>query len=347
MDELQKTEARNYLIAGGLLLTGILFLAALLSGDVLYDAVSVSPLCAIGGFIILVIGIILLTLKKRDLAGISFIVLGLAHFMTIFNTPDSYMMLSIARAFALVWGIVLLFSADKQKWVFAPLTILYGLVMLLRPYGADIPAMGVVLTILFILSFVFPLYFALAAGFERISLPGRNLITADETTDFKKSGSAIGYTIFGTVALSFGLFYCSLPGYTFSVEALQVVSLGLGMLLILFGVLLFTIGKMRFTPVMFILIGTEEMISALCSGPVVYAIGVLLVVTGLFAMLRKESRILPGLMLIIYGASYFISVLMGGTAVAPVVSALLNIIPAAISLYLAVATLSQRKIPLF
>ena len=78
-----------------------------------------------------------------------------------------------------------------------------------------------------------------------------------------------------------------------------------------------------------------------------YATGVLLIVTGLFAMLRKESRILPGLMIIIYGASYFISAIIGGAAVSPVASILLNIIPAAIAFYLAVATISQRKIPLF
>lgn len=346
MDELQKTEARNYLTAGGLLIAGILCLTALLSGERLFNAVSVSMPCAIGGAIMLVIGILLLAMQKRDFAGISFIVIGAAHFMTTFNTEDSYMVLSIARAFVLIWGIVLLFSKDKQKWVYSLLSIFTGIFFIVRPYSADVPAAGTVLIVTFIIATVIGIYFALAAGFERIHLPGRGLITSDETTDFKKAGSSIGYTLFGTAALCYGLTYCSIPGYPLTSEAVQGLAVGLGFLLILFGVLLFTIGKMRFTPVMFILMGCAEMIASISAGTMLYAMGVLLAAAGLFAILRKESRILPGLLLIIYAASYFLSAATIGAAVSPVASILVNIIPAAIALYLAVATLSQRKIPL-
>ena len=347
MDEFQKTEARNYLIAGGLLLAGILCLVSVLSGDKFFNATAISMPCAIGGVILIIIGIVLLALQKRDLAGVSFIIMGAAHFLTMFNAPDSYMVLSLARAAALVWGIVLLFSKDKQKWVFAPLSILLGLFFIIRPYSADISAMGTLLYVVFIASAVIAIYFALAAGFERIRLPGRNLLTSDETTDFKKAGSSIGYALFGTAVLCYGLLYCSIPGYSVSGEAIQGLSIGLGLLLILFGILLFAIGKMRFTPVMFILMGSAEMIASFSTGPMMYAMGALVIVTGLFAILRKESRILPGLMLIFYGVTYFFSAIVGGVVGTPIDSAVLNFIPAAIALYLAIATLSQRKMPLF
>lgn len=346
MDEFQKAEARNYLTAGGLLIAGILCITALLGAN-RFNAVAVSMPCAIGGAILVILGILLLALHKRDLAGISFIIMGAAHFMTIFNTEDSYMILSLARAFALVWGIILLFSGDKQKWVFAPLSILLGLFFITRPYSAEVPAMAVVVMASFILSAVIAIYFALAAGFERIHLPGRNLITSDETTDFKKSGSSIGYTLFGTSVLCYGLLYCSIPGYQVSGAAIQGLSIGLGMLLILFSILLIAIGKMRFTPVMFILIGTAEILASFSSGAMMYALGILIIITGLFALSRTESRILPGLMFLIYGISYLLSAIAVGAEIIPVVSMLLNFIPAAIALYLAIATLSQKKLPLF
>ncbi len=347
MDEFQKTEARNYLTAAGLLLIGILQLASILTGENQFNAEAVSMPCAIGGVILIILSIILLGLHKRDLAAISFIILGTAHIMTLFNTEDTYMILSLARAVTLVWGIILLFAKDPQKWIFAILGILQGLIFILRPYTGEMGPVRIIYLICLVLSIATALYFSLAAGFERIRLPGRNLITSDETTDFKKSGPAIGFTVFGTLALSYGLLYCSIPGYTLSAEAIQIMATGFGMLLILFGILLFAVGKMRFTPVMFILIGVSEMTASFASGTMMYATGALLIITGLFAIFRKESRLLPGLMLIFYGVTGFFSTITGEIAGTPIDSAILNFIPAAIALYLAVATLSQRKIPLF
>ncbi len=346
MDEFQKTEARNYLIAGGLLLAGILCLTALLSGDKMFNAAAVSMPCAIGGGILIVIGVILLILQKRDLAGISFIILGASHFMTLFNTEETYPALSAVRAFALIWGIILLFSKDKQKWIFAALTIFLGVCFIIRPYCADIPALAVLHIVLFIISVVISLYFALAAGFERIHLPGRHLITADETTDFKQSGSALGYVLFAALALAWALTYVAGGFGVFSADGMHSIEGAIGILLIFIGILLFVIGKMRFTPVMFILTGTVTFIDSLSTGPVLYVFGAFFILLGLFAILRKESRILPGIMLIVYGGAFFISVAVSGIAEIPVLSIILNLIPALIALYLAVATLSQRKIPL-
>ena len=346
MDEIQKTEARNYLMAGGLLLFAIITLLMNLG-----TIQAISMTSQIGGVMLLIIGIILLVLRKRDIAGITLIIFGVGAAVggfasNMLSTFGLIWVYAIVAVVSLMWGIILLFSKDKQKWIFAVISIIFGLGGLF----AFLPDMAVAETIRHIRSIsviVIAAYFAFAAGFERISLPGRSLITADETTDFKQSGSSVGYALFAGIAVAYVLLYLGVFSSQGMIDAVHAASFGLGVMLVLIGILLFAIGKMRFTPVMFILVGIAEMLSWFSSGAMMYALGAVVVITGIFAMLRKESRILPGLMLIIYGASFFISAWVGGTAIAPVASVILNIIPAAIAVYLAVATLSQRKIPLF
>jgi len=81
------------------------------------------------------------------------------------------------------------------------------------------------------------------------------------------------------------------------------------------------------------------------SGAMFIGIGILMIVLGLFAMLRKESRILPGIMLIVSGCTWFFSEFNGGNA--SVASFILNAIPCLIAIYLAFVVYSQRKLPKF
>ncbi|MDO5847691.1 MAG: hypothetical protein Q4Q20_05300 [Methanocorpusculum sp.] len=349
MDELQKTEARNYLVAGGLLLFGLILVLIDFGLNPGSDT-TLSMISPIGGIMLLIIGIILLVLHKRNIAGISFILSGVtnivAGFSLMFFSSGFNCMYAIATIVCLMWGIILFFSKDRHKWIFAPLCILFG-VQVFAGLFPDTEAGITFRLVCDIISIVIAVYFALAAGFERISLPGRCIITADETIEFKQSGSSVGYVLFAGLAVAYVLMYLGVPAFSATPDAVHPASFGFGTMLILIGILLFAIGKMRFTPVMFFLLGIAEMLAWFSSGPMLYALGAFVVITGIFAMLRKESRILPGLMLIIYGASFFISVWVTGTAISPIASVLLNIIPAAIAVYLAVATLSQRKIPLF
>lgn len=110
-----------------------------------------------------------------------------------------------------------------------------------------------------------------------------------------------------------------------------------GLMLVLSGILMMAVGKMRFTPIMFILMGFLSIL--ICQDPsiqVYIAAGVMFIVLGLFAVFRKESRILPAIMLIIYGVSCFF-------AGSGVLSGVLNLIPALIAVYLAFAVFSQSK----
>ncbi|HJJ39170.1 MAG TPA: hypothetical protein O0X42_03435, partial [Methanocorpusculum sp.] len=118
--------------------------------------------------------------------------------------------------------------------------------------------------------------------------------------------------------------------------------------MIFIAVLLFAVGKMRFTPVMFLLLALTNILVIYSSGAMYIGIGILWLVIGLFCILRKESRILPGIMLIVYACTALFSAYAGVTAVsAPVVSVILNAIPCLIAIYLAFAVYSQRKLPKF
>ncbi len=186
------------------------------------------------------------------------------------------------------------------------------------------------------------LYFACAS--ERIALPLGALLKKDVITDFKASGSVLGYLLFGlSTTVWAGTYLLGVPS-----EIALVFDSICGMMLISSGILLFAVGKMRFTPIMFILMGFLTLISQLLTGPLFYVVGAMFIVLGLFALLRNESRILPGIMLILYGVTYFVGAVTIGSAAVPVVSGVLNLIVTVISVYLAFAVFSQNKrLPLF
>ncbi len=241
--------------------------------------------------------------------------------------------------FLLVLTGIILTSKDKKKYLLFLIPGFISLRMLIHSFfGASSPAA----LILFLITAIIPLYYAFACASERITLPGGALLRADAVTDFKASGSVLGYLLFGIIALSWALAYAGVSPLA-AVNATDYVG---GFFLILTGILLFAVGKMRFTPVMFILTGFLAVISVYVSGPLYYVVGAMFIVLGLFAILRKESRILPAVMLIIYGCTYFFTP-AAGEAGLPVVSIILNLIPALIAVYLAFAVFSQRKLPLF
>lgn len=348
MDEFQKNEIRNYLTAGGLLLFCVMIglsLISVITGDI--TAAGMPGLRMIGsGVLFLILGILLAILRKRDLAAIAFLVTGAGTLAITFGNP-----VLVGETPALVVGAVylasallLLFAKDCKKIIFTLILAAFGLSSLLGGLGT------VVTVVLSIIAIVVALYFALAAGFEKISLPGRDLITADESTEFKQSGSAVGYLIFAAVSGAWAVSYFFGAAGNISLSAgiagsLPGIEKAFALVLAVVAILLFAVGKMRFTPVMFLFIAMAYYLVSVSTGFAMYVIGGLFILLGLFAMVRNESRILPGLMLIIYGCTDFFSVIAGATT-NPVLSIFLNAIPCLIAVYLAVATFSQKKLPL-
>ena len=330
MDEPAKTEARNYLSAAGFFVMAAFYLLMALSG---------SGLGVICGLSLLLIGTLLIILRKRDMIAILFIMLS--FFYLSHGLVPVLVSMSIVLCFGgliLLTLLVTLTGKDKAKWliIVIPLVILIGsLAGLVSGTRTDI-----IPWILFAIN----IYFALACASERIKLPGRKLLTADEETDFKASGSVLGYLLFSVLSGAYAVYYI-VGESMMNLESLHTINLVAAVLMIFVAVMLLAVGKMRFTPVMFLLIGLTDLLVMYSEGAMFIGTGILMIIIGLFAMLRKESRILPGIMLIIYGCTDFFTAYAGGNS--PVVSIILNAIPCLIAIYLAFVVYSQKKLPKF
>lgn len=327
MDELAKTEARNYLSAAGFFIfaaESLLYLISYFTGTISEFSPAIEISAGVG---MLIIAALLFILRKRDLIGILFVMLGFMDlFYANFEGDQFLVLLSI---FAILVAVVTLTSKDKQKWLLFPIPVL-----LLFP---GVP---------FIIGILLSLYYALVCASEKINLPGRKLLTADEETDFKASGSVLGYMLFGLTMAAWAIFNLFGESYGFTYGALQMLEFICAVLMVLVSILLIAVGKMRFTPVMFFLIAMVTLFGNFSIGAMSIGIGVLFLLIGLFAILRKESRILPGIMLLLTAVVYFI---LGGVGfgLPTVAVGIVEFVVTAIALYLAFVVYSQKKLPKF
>ena len=327
MDEFARVEARNYLTAAGFFVFGaasLLFLISYFTGSVSLFSPAIDIAAGIG---MLIIAALLFILRKRDMTGILFAMFGVMDLFWANCSGDRFQIL--LSIFAILAAVVLLTSKDKQKWLLFPIPVL-----LLFP---GIP---------FIIGTLLSLYYALVCASERISLPGRKLLTADEETDFKASGSVLGYMMFGLTMTAWAIFNLFGESFGFTFGALQTLEFICAVVMVFISVLLFAVGKMRFTPVMFLMMAMVTIFGNFSTAALSIGIGVLFLLIGIFAILRKESRILPGIMLLLTSAVYFI---LGGVSfTTPTIAVgIVELAAAAISVYLAFAVYSPKKLPLF
>ena len=356
MNEIAKNEMRNYLSDAGffvfalsILVTCSVFLFG--QGENIYSLQNSVDI--ISGILILLSGALLAVLGKRDLTAITFLMLGIMTFMrAVFgivmtasgNFADMISVSIVLQVFYLTLPCIILTAKDKAKY---PLALIIGLLAVFTLIGFISPAnlTTTVLGYTHILLAVVSLYLAFACASERINLPLGKTLTAEQETDFKKSASALGYiTLTASMAVwAFFYIFNTSEGFVEYIYALDGVY---AFLMILIAILLFAVAKMRFTPVMFLLAGALLAVSSVIGDSFEFILGILFIVLGIFAVLRTESRILPGLMFIIYGISYFIGPVAVGAGIT-VLAVIVNGLPALIALYLAVATFSQKKLPLF
>ena len=333
MDEPAKTEARNYLTAAGFFVFAAFALLAAVSGTFPNETINL-----VTGLGLLLIGTLLIVLRKRDMIGLLFIMLALCHISMSFLTGFAgYPIFLGLDGLVLLTLLVTLTGKDKAKW----LLILPPLVMVVASLAI---ILGINLAIVSWVIFAVNMYFALACASERIGLPGRKLLTADEETDFKASGSVLGYILIAASTGMYAVYYIVGESMMHS-EYLHAINLVAAVLLIFIAILLFAVAKMRFTPAMFLLMGLADLLAMNSTGAMFIGCGILFIIIGVFAMLRKESRILPGIMLVVYGCTYFFTAYAGGNM--PVVSVILNAIPCLIAIYLAFVVYSQKKLPKF
>ncbi|MDO5847848.1 MAG: hypothetical protein Q4Q20_06125 [Methanocorpusculum sp.] len=335
MDEPAKTEARNYLSAAGFFLIAAYFILIPL---MMMGSDHNTTIHLISGIGLLLIGTLLIILRKRDMIAILFMLLSFFYLSLGFIQGDpGLMIVACFYGLILLTLLITLTGKDKAKW----LLIIIPLLMLISLIGIsgilENPVFGWIVAVV-------SLYFALACASERLSLPGRKLLTADEETDFKASGSVLGYLLFAVTTGMYVVYYIAGEAMM-QLEYLTTINLVAAILLIYVAVLLFAVGKMRFTPVMFLLFGLTIILAIYSTGTMCIGTGILMIIIGVFAMLRKESRILPGIMLVVYGCTYFFTAYGGGNM--PVVSVILNGLPCLIAIYLAFVVYSQKKLPKF
>ena len=356
MNETAKNEMRNYLSAAGFFVFALITLVVCTS-FLSQTSENLIPLVMgtqiVCSTLLLLVGVLLAILGKRDLIALTFLMFGSIKLLmttasligiSAGDNVDFYFVNAILQIFLLILALILLTAKDKAKY---PLALLIGLQGIFNIIGFLSPAnlMNVILGYSHIIIAVIALYYALACASERFILPLGKTLTADQETDFKKSASALGYLTISASMAVWALFYIFTSSDTVAniIYALDGVY---AILMILVGILLFAVAKMRFTPVMFMLVGALLAVSSVIGDSFEFILGILFIVLGIFAVLRTESRILPGLMFIIYGISYFIGPVAVGAGIT-ILAVIVNGLPALIALYLAVATFSQKKLPLF
>jgi len=344
MDELAKTEARNYLSAAGFSMIFIVYLLMTINnvsnGGVF---VPLDPtIIMVVGISLLLIATFLIILRKRDMIAILFFMMGFLELFWLNNT--SLVWACIITGYILLVVLVTMTAKDRQKWL---LFLIPLVIFALNLFNVAVGYDSAVNLVAHIIILALTGYYAFCCAFERISLPGRKFLTADEATDFKASGSILGYMLFAIITGGYALHYI-LGEAVLPLETFVSIELLCAALMIFVAIILLAVGKMRFTPVMFLLLGLINILMIYSSGYMYIGIGILWLVIGLFCILRKESRILPGLMIIIYACTALFSAYAADISIsAPVVSVLLNGIPALIAVYLSFVVYSQRKLPKF
>lgn len=344
MDENAKNEMRNYLSAAGFFVFAVSTLAigvSYLSGTLGAEQKNIT---IISTLLLLLVGVLLAVIGKRDLTAITFLMLGSIKLLMLATGFVSPVVNIILYLFLLILAVILLTAKDKAKY---PLAILIALQALFTTVSYIIPSeeiMSSVFGYTRLILTVIALYYAFACASERICFPCSKILTADQETDFKKSASALGYLTISASMLVWAIYYLFNKSEIVAntIYALDGVYAAL---LILVSILLFAVAKMRFTPVMFLLAGSLLAVSSVIGATSEFILGILFIVLGIFAVLRTESRILPGLMFVVYGVSYFIGPVAASAGIM-ILAVAVNGIPALIALYLAVATFSQRKLPL-
>lgn len=347
MDEIAKTEVRNYLSAAGFFLLAAEFLLMLITHtDSTFTLVMENSLIFVLGIGLLIVATTLIIMRKRDMLSLLFFMMGFHQIFCSFNPYGLWN--AIFLGFLLLTALVTLSSKEKQKWLLFLIPAIWFLFsMITTIIRCDLSILITIIVISLGILTALSLYFSFCCASERISLPGRKFLTADEETDFKASGSVLGYMIIALLSGGYALHYI-VGDALLPLETFVVVEHLCGIMMILVTILLLCIGKMRFTPIMFLLFGLTSLLCVYAQGLMFIGIGILFIVIGLFAMLRKESRILPGIMIVVYGCTAFFSAYAAETMVSvPVVSFILNAVPCLIAVYLSFVVYSQRKLPKF
>jgi len=349
MEKIQKNlgDIRNTLSAiGFFIIAGYFFYSALTYAIITFMDNSFKIIlptlgicCAV---FLVVIGIILIILRKRDFIGITFLVYAIfISCLSIINNNNRFSL--FLGILALIIAGIFFLANDKKKIIIMVLFVFQGLTLIkngilneiFNPFVLTFILSGILFFLGIIASSLFP------------ELKLTKILTADESTDFGKNGTMIGFLII-PFSISPWLLSYIFRDKTISQNVVTDITIICAIALVIIAVLLIFIGKSGFNGGIFIGISFTLTLSLISEGALFYLIGIILLLLGLLSALRKPPYLLFGLMLFLYGISAFSSYATVGSLSLIIVQILLNLIPCIIAVYIAAATFSQKwKLPLF
>ncbi|MBQ0106677.1 MAG: DMT family transporter [Methanocorpusculum sp.] len=353
MSEITKRDSRNYITAFGFLAIAAFFVHMMIDTYMMSNAIIplepeliiFKPLIIMGLFL-LVCGILLFILRKRAIAASTFVFTS-AQIFGYALLPDNLIILGVFCAFSFVFAAILLLSKDRVKYVYAGISVAIGTVTLLW----IIPTNGVLVPITIIVILLFTLlliYITIACSSDKHSLPFTKYLIKDGEATIATGGQMLGY-LFIAMYISMDL-VCGLvkPEMLVS-ETMVPIHVYLILMLFLCGILLLFIGKMRFTPTLFIGIAFAFWLDNIGDGYLYYIAVFALLIIGVMAVLRKYSRLLPSPLTIFSSFSMMLSYLnyLGEVGLKSA-DIIISGACALLAIYLAVATFSEvKKLPLF
>jgi len=347
-----KSAMRNYVMAAGLV---ALFVFSLIVADInirgytTYEFLRANNIIFASIFfvVLLSLGIILALLHKRDLVSITFILLAMSIFLPQFGAYffggfTGYAMIAIV----LISGIMFLFTRNEQRIACSTLLILRGLMFgsaLMPSYSHEFVA------VLSIIMAIVCAYFAIVIVLGNLKLPLYSMLTVDETDSskdgspvhFSVTGSILGYMLFSAAMLSSVLFYCGVDDV--SIKACYATEAVCGLMLIVTGFIMLVAGRMKFTSMLFIMIGIVTSTTMMIMGTS-HICFLFYLLIAIFCFFKEDRRILVGLAVLIYGLTYPISASVGGDIFA--LSVVLNLAPFLILMYVCLALCSDGRLKL-
>ncbi|HJJ29122.1 MAG TPA: DMT family transporter [Methanocorpusculum sp.] len=355
LSEALKTEVRNYVTSFGFILMATVYVLILfgindmfhgvLSMDAAYASMTVPAV--IIGLLLLLCGVVLLGLRKRVLSAVTFIFSSAGYFIYAFE-GTSYFLTPLISIFSIVIAFIFMTSTSPKKYVYALIHVLWGIVGFLGLFNImGLTPVVAVTVVLMIVTASMLIYFAVACAAQKIHLPLTKFLTTDDDMEFSRTGPVLGYLFMGAYIFIW-VVYNFTGEELLSSQVTYAMCFILSLMLMLIGILAFSIGRMRFTPLLFLGAGTAFLLDLFVNGSMHYVVALLLLIIGIFAVFRKNSRLLPSLLLIGFGFSRF---LMNSVDTSPdliYVVSLINIACLLLALYLAFGVFAEKpKLPMF
>jgi len=304
-------------------------------------------------------GIVIIRAGKNSMTGTMFCAYGAIEFIAslavVMYTPEvgqppSSSRMYLLGLFFIVLSLIELLSSNKNRYALTSIMLLSAAVYFSGLMGRGDYA-RMILPIIEILLIVLAIYFAFALVSERFALPFSESLKAEEITDFKKCGSMIGYIIIALLMAVDVLFDVSGLLALGEVVCFKIVG---SITLLVVAVLLRSSGQMKYTPILFAMIGIIMLLGGTEANAFIggvftrnanafYVLGTCMIIAGVFTLLRKDSRILMAILCFAIGACY----ITYGPGNLDLVGGVLAAISMIVALYLAFAVSVDRiKLPL-